>query len=61
MRINEMKMRIAAFGLAMLMAVSPFGSAAYVSAAETAEITEKTAADRNVPCRTKRYHQEWKR
>lgn len=38
-------MRIAAFGLAMLMAVSPFGSAAYVSAAETAEITEKTAAD----------------
>ena len=35
MKLSEMKARIAAFGLAMLMAVSPLGSAAKVSAAET--------------------------
>lgn len=40
MRLNEMKTRAAAFGLALLMAVSPFGSAAQVSAAETPETHE---------------------
>lgn len=45
MKLSKMKTRIAAFGLAMLMAVSPLGSAAYVSAAETTEIPEKTTAD----------------
>ena len=38
MKLSEMKARIAAFGLAMLMAVSPLGSAAKVSAAETPKI-----------------------
>ena len=46
MRLNEMKMRAAAFGLAMLMGVSPFGSAAYVSAAEASETQADHVADK---------------
>lgn len=48
MKLSEMKARIAAFGLAMLMAVSPLGSAAKVSAAETAKIPVKTDTEGNL-------------
>lgn len=44
MKLSEMKARMAAFGLAMLMAVSPLGSAAKVSAAETPKIPAGTDA-----------------
>lgn len=46
MRLNEMKTRAAAFGLAMLMAVSPFGSAAHASAAEAPETQAGHAAEK---------------
>lgn len=48
MKLSEMKARIAAFGLAMLMAVSPLGSAAEVSAAETPKIPVKTDTEGNL-------------
>ena len=51
MRLNEMKMRAAAFGLAMLMGVSPFGSAAYVSAAEASETQADHVADKRTAVR----------
>ena len=46
MRLNEMKTRAAALGLALLMAVSPFGSAAQVSAAEAPETQPGHAAEK---------------
>ena len=46
MKLNEMKTRAAAFGLAMLMAASPLGSAAHVSAAEAPETLGGQGADK---------------